>query len=45
MFVFLPTGQRVLVSHVGSAFLTPTLVIKNILVILGFTFNLLSVVA
>ncbi|CAN1321331.1 Retrovirus-related Pol polyprotein from transposon RE2 [Linum perenne] len=41
--VSLPTGQHVSVSHIGSAFLTPTLAIKNVLVIPSFTFNLLSV--
>ncbi|CAN1818858.1 hypothetical protein LINPERHAP1_LOCUS28527 [Linum perenne] len=43
MHVSLPTGQNVPVSHIGSAFLTATLVIQHVLVIPSFTFNLLSV--
>ncbi|CAN1325400.1 hypothetical protein LINPERPRIM_LOCUS33485 [Linum perenne] len=43
MSVSLPTSQQVSVSHIGFAFLTPTLVIRNVLVIPSFTFNLLYV--
>ncbi|CAN1775010.1 hypothetical protein LINPERHAP1_LOCUS13186 [Linum perenne] len=42
MKVSLPTGQQVHVSHIGSVFLTPTIMIQTVLVIPTFTFNLLS---
>jgi hypothetical protein len=41
--VNLPNGQNTLVTHIGTVQISATLVLTNVLCILSFTFNLLSV--
>ena len=42
-FVHLPNGERVLVTHIGTVQLTPTLILENVICVPGFSFNLISV--
>ncbi|CAN1749521.1 hypothetical protein LINPERHAP1_LOCUS3740 [Linum perenne] len=41
--VTLPNGNRVPVSHIGSVKITDEIIVHDVLVISGFSFNLLSV--
>ena len=42
-FVQLPNGERVVVTHIGTIQVTASLVLENVLCVLAFTFNLISV--
>jgi predicted aspartyl protease len=41
--VNLPNGQSVMVTHIGSIQITPTLLLTNVLCVPSFDFNLISV--
>ena len=42
-YVYLPNGERALVTHVGTVHLTKKLILTNVLCVPSFTFNLISV--
>ena len=42
-FVHLPNGEKVLVTHIGTVQLTPTLILENVICVPTFSFNLISV--
>ena len=42
-FVQLPNGERVVVTHIGTIQITPSLVLENVLCVPSFTFNLISI--
>uniref|UniRef100_A0A7N2LCX6 Retrotransposon Copia-like N-terminal domain-containing protein n=1 Tax=Quercus lobata TaxID=97700 RepID=A0A7N2LCX6_QUELO len=42
-YVYLPNGEKALVSHIGTVKLTETLILTEVLVVPFFTFNLISV--
>ena len=42
-YVYLPNGEKVLVTHIGTVHLTETLILTNVLYVPSFTFNLIFV--
>ena len=42
-FVYLPNGEKVLVTHIGKIHLTATLILTDVLCVPSFTFNLISI--
>ena len=42
-FVQLPNGEKVIVTHIGTIQVTPTLKLENVLCVPSFNFNLISV--
>ena len=42
-YVYLPNGERALVTHVVTVYLTEKLIVTNVLCIPSFTFKLISV--
>ena len=42
-FVQLPNGERVVITHIGTIQVTTSLVLENVLCVLAFTFNLISI--
>ena len=42
-FVQLPNGEKAIVTHIGTIQVTSTLVLKNVLCVPSFTFNMTSV--
>ena len=42
-FVHLPNDEKVLVTHIGTVQLTPTLILENVICVPAFSFNLISV--
>ena len=42
-FVYLPNGEKVLVTHIGIVHLTETLILTDVLCVPSFTFNLISI--
>ena len=42
-FVQLPNGERVVVTHIGTIQVTPSLILENVLCVPSFTFNLISI--
>ena len=42
-FMHLPNGEKVLVIHIGTVQLTPTLILENVICVPTFSFNLISV--
>ena len=42
-YVYLPNGERALVTHIGTVHLTEKLIIHNVLCVPYFSFNLISV--
>ena len=41
-FVHFPNGEKVLVTHIGTVQLTSTLILEDVICVLAFTFNLIS---
>ena len=42
-YVYLPNGERALVTHIGTIHLTEKLILHNVLCVPSFSFNLISV--
>ena len=42
-FVYLPNGEKVLVTHIGTVHLTKTLILTDVLCVPSFIFNLMSI--
>ena len=42
-FVHLPNGKKVLVTHIGTVQLTPTLILEDVICVPVFSFNLILV--
>ena len=41
-FVHFPNGEKVLITHIGTVQLTSTLILEDVICVLAFTFNLIS---
>ena len=42
-YVYLPNGEKVLVTHIGTVHINDTLILTDVLCVPSFTFNLISV--
>ena len=42
-YVYLPNGEKVLVTHIGTVHLNNTLILTDVLCVPSFTFNLIFV--
>jgi hypothetical protein len=42
-YIHLPNGQKVLATHIGSVQISHTLILTNVLCVLAFSFNLISI--
>ena len=42
-YVYLPNGERALVTHIGTIHLTEKLILHNVLCVPSFSFNLISI--